>query len=413
MLWRNREFRKLWIGQTISQMGSRITRQAIPMTAVIVLGASPLEMGILSGAVAAAVLLFGLFAGAWVDRLRRKPILIGTDLGRAALLAAVPVAAAMHRLDMPLLYVVAAANGILTVLFDSAYQAYVPSLVERENILAANSKLAISDSIAEVTGPSAGGVLVQILTAPIAIAFDAGSFLVSAFSLALIRKPEAPAEAVTDRKHMLREIADGLHFCWHNIYLRPMILRMATGAFFAGFIMSLYELFTLRELHLSPALLGIIIAAGGGCALVGAIFAERIVKRLSYGRAAVWSAIYIGVSCLLLPMAHGSVATCTVFLLAAQLGDLGWPVANITEVSLRQTVTPAHLLGRVNSAAYLLFRGLVPLGALAGGAAAGVIGVRTTMFIGASGFLLSTLFMVFSPIPGLRDLPAKAVAKMA
>jgi MFS family permease len=413
MLWQNREFRKLWIGQTISQMGSRITRQAIPMTAVIILGASPLEMGFLSGAVAAAVLVFGLFAGAWADRLRRKPILIGTDLGRAALLAVIPIAAAIHRLDMGLLYVVAAANGILTVLFDSAYQAYVPSLVEKENILAANSKLAISDALAEVTGPSAGGVLVQLLTAPIAIAFDACSFLVSALSLALIRKPEAPLETTVDRKHMLREIADGLDFSWHNMYLRPMILRMATGAFFAGFIMSLYELFTLRELHLSPALLGMIIAVGGGAALVGATLAEGIVKRLGFGPAALGSAIYVGIGALLLPLAHGSVTRCTVFLLASQLGDIGWPVANITEVSLRQTVTPAHLLGRVNSAAYLLFRGLVPLGALAGGAAAGVIGVRATMLIGASGFLLSTLFMVFSPIPRLRNLPATAAAKSA
>jgi MFS family permease len=406
MLWRHQEFRKLWIGQTISQVGSRITRQAIPMTAVIVLHASGLQMGLLSGAVAAAVLLFGLFAGAWVDRLRRKPILIGTDLGRAVLLAAIPFAAATGRLGMPLLYIVAALNGILTVLFDSAYQAYVPSLVDRENILAANSKLAISDSIAEVTGPSAGGVLVQVLTAPIAIAFDAVSFLVSAFSLALIRKPEAKPAPVAGRKHMLREIAEGLQFCWHNPYLRPQVLRMGTGSFFVGFIMSLYELFTLRVLHLSPALLGTIIAAGGAFALAGALLAERIVKQLKYGPAAVGSAIYIGISCLLIPLAHGSVALCTAFLLAAQLGDLGWPVANITEISLRQSVTPPHLLGRVNSAVYLLFRGLVPLGALAGGAAGDVIGVRTTMLICASGFLLSTLFLILSPIRRLHELPA-------
>jgi MFS family permease len=413
MLWRHREFRKLWIGQTISQIGSRITRQAIPMTAVIVLGASPLEMGLLSGAVAAAVLLFGLFAGAWVDRLRRKPILIGTDLGRAVLLAAIPVAAAMHRLGMPLLYAVAALNGILTVLFDSAYQAYVPSLVDRENILAANSKLAISDSIAEVTGPSAGGVLVQVLTAPIAIAFDACSFLVSAFSLALIRKPETAPEPAAGRQHMLREIAEGLQFCWHNPYLRPTVLRMGTGSFFVGFIMSLYELFTLRELRLSPALLGTVIAAGGVFALLGALFAERIVRRLTYGPAAVGSAIYLGISCLLIPLAHGSVALCTAFLLAAQLGDFGWPVANITEISLRQSVTPAHLLGRVNSAVYLLFRGLVPLGALAGGAFGDLIGVRTTMLIGASGFLLSTVFIVFSPIRRLHELPVTFEATTA
>jgi len=413
MLWRHREFRKLWIGQTISQMGSRITRQAIPMTAVLVLGASPLQMGILSGAIAAAVLLFGLFAGAWVDRLKRKPILIGTDLGRAGLLAIVPAAAAMHVLSMPLLYIVAAANGILSVLFDSAYQAYVPSLVERENILQANSKLAISDSIAEVTGPSAGGVLVQILTAPIAIAVDAISFLVSAFSLALIRKPEPRPDKAAGSSHMLLEIAEGLRFCWHNPYLRPMVLRMGVGAFCIGPVASLYELFALRDLHISPALLGTIIGVGGAAALVGAIFAERIVRRLTYGMAAVGSAFYIGIFCLFLPLAHGPVSVCAAFLVVAQFGDFGWPVANITEVSLRQAVAPAHLLGRVNSAAYLLFRGIVPLGALIGGAIASIAGVRTTMLIGVSGFLLSTFFLVFSPIPRLRDLPAAAEAKTA
>ncbi len=413
MLWRNAEFRKLWIGQTISQIGSRVTRGALPITAVMVLGASPWQMGILSGAVAIPVLLFGLFAGAWVDRLRRRPILIAADLGRAAILATIPAAAALHVLRMPLLYVVAAANGMLTVLFDSAYQAYVPALVERENIVPANAKLAISDSIAEVVGPGGGGVLVQVLTAPVAIAFDAVSFLVSAFSLGLIRKREARADKPAATPHIFREIAEGLRFCWQNEYLRPTVLRTAVGAFSIGSFAGLYELFTLRELHITPALLGVIIAVGGGFALAGSFLAERVVQRLGFGRAAVGSAIYIGLACLMIPMAHGSVFTCAVFLTVAQLGDLGWPVTNVTDVSLRQAVAPAHLLGRVNSAVYLLFRGVVPLGALAGGAAAGVIGIRTTMLIGTTGFLLSILFIVFSPIARLRHLPEPEAVKSA
>src|SRR5215469_14712361 len=207
-LWSQRDFLKLWSGQAISQIGSRITRTALPLVAVMMLDASPFQMGILSGASAASVLLFGLFAGAWADRLRRRPLLIAADLGRAAVLAAIPIAALRHTLGMPLLYVVSAAAGLFTVLFDVSYQAYVPSLVERENILRANARMALSESVAEVSGPGLAGFLVQALTAPIAIAFDAASFLVSALSVAAVRKPE-PAPERSAEQHMGREIVEG------------------------------------------------------------------------------------------------------------------------------------------------------------------------------------------------------------
>ena len=193
-LWRQSDFLKLWSGQAISQIGSRITREGLPLTAVLMLGATPLEMGILSGASAAAVVVCGLFTGAWVDRLRRRPILVAADLGRAALLATIPTAAVLHRLTMMHLYAVASAAGALTVFFDAAYQAYVPSLVDRSAILEANSKLALSESIAEVSGPGLTGILVQWLTAPFAIVFDAVSFLISAASVGLIGTVEAQPE---------------------------------------------------------------------------------------------------------------------------------------------------------------------------------------------------------------------------
>ena len=405
-LWGNREFVKLWTGQAISQIGSRITRTALPFAAAITLNAGPFQMGILSGAAGVSVLLFGLFAGAWADRLRRRPILICTDLLRAAALATVPIAAMRHSLTMNHLYFVAAATGLLTVLFDVSYQAYVPSLVERDDLVQANAKLALSESVAEVSGPGIAGFLVTALTAPIAILFDAVSFIVSAISIALVRTAEpAPAARKADA-HIGCEIVEGLRFSWRNPYLRAMALRWATAATFMGFFGSLYPLFTVKVLGLSPAIIGVVVATGGAFALAGATLSERIVRRLGFGHAFVFAVLFTNFTTFLHPMAHGSVALCCVFLVVGQLGDFAWPTLNVTEMSLRQASAPAHVLGRVNSAMNLLLNGLLPLGAFAGGALAAVIGVRTAMFVGGAGYLASTLWLVFSTIPALRELPA-------
>jgi Na+/melibiose symporter-like transporter len=405
-LWENREFVKLWTGQAISQIGSRITRTALPFAAAITLNAGPFQMGILSGAAGLSVLLFGLFAGAWADRLRRRPILIWTDLARAAVLAVVPIAAMRHSLTMTHLYVVAAAAGLLTILFDVSYQAYVPSLVDRGNLVQANAKLALSESVAEVSGPGIAGFLVTALTAPIAILFDAVSFLVSAVSIALLRTPEpAPAPRQADA-HMGHEIAEGLRFSWRNPYLRAMALRSASAAVFMGFFASLYPLFTVKVLALSPAVIGVVVSSGGAFALAGAALSDRIVRRVGFGRAFLCAVLFTNVTTFLHPMAHGSALLCCVFLVAGQLGDFAWPTLNVTETSLRQASAPPHMLGRVNSAMNLVFNGLVPVGAFAGGALAAVIGVRTAMFVGGAGYLASTLWLVFSPIPALRELPA-------
>ena len=401
----NPDFRKLWIGQAISQIGSNITGVGLPLTAVLVLKASPLQMGFLSGAGAAAVLLFGLFAGAWVDRLRRRPILIAADLGRAVVLGIIPLAAMLHRLTMGDLYLVAVGSSILTVLFDVSYQAYLPSLITRENILTGNSRLALTESMAQIAGPGAAGILVQLITAPMAMLFDAASFVCSAISVWLIRKPE-PAPTRTLEPHIGREISEGLGASWRDPLLRALAGRTATSAFFLGFGSSLYFLYAMRELGLTAALLGIIIAIGGTSGLFGAFLAEWLVRRFGFGRTFIGSAVAIGMAMLLIPLAHGSVAACSAFLIASQLGDLAWPVYTISERSLRQAITPNHLLGRVNSSMHLLFHGVLPLGALAcGKAIAQAVGMRQALLIGAIGVLLSTMWLVFSPIRRLRELP--------
>lgn len=396
-LLRHPDFLKLWLGQTISQIGSRITREGLPLTAVVVLGATPFQMGLLNGASGAAVLVFGLFAGAWADRLRRRPILIATDLGRACVLGLVPLLAATRRLAIPQLYVIAAASGVLTILFDSSYQAYLPSLVERENILEGNSKLALSDSIAEIAGPGLTGILVQWITAPLAILFDAISYLVSAASLALIRKRE-PAPVAHENPDIGREIREGLAAAWHDPVLRAFLSRDAMAAFFMGFIGSLYVLFAMRELKLNAALLGAIIAVGGASNLLGALIAERAIARFGYGTSILAAGAISSAGALALSTAHGPVALCAIFLVLSQMCDIGWTIYNIAAVTIRQSIVPDRLLGRVNSAMQLLFRGVYPAGALVGGALASQIGIRKTILAGAIGFLCSHVFLVKSSL---------------
>jgi predicted MFS family arabinose efflux permease len=403
-LWREPDFLKLWAGQAVSQMGSWITLVGLPMTAALLLKASPLQMGILSGAGAAAILLFGLFAGVWADRLRRRPILIWADLGRAAVLGTVPFAAAAGRLTMSHLYVVAAASAVLTVFFDVSYRTYLPSLVSPENLLEGNSKLTLSESIAGVVGPGLTGVLIQALTAPIAILFDAASFVCSALSVWLIRTPE-PRPKPSGAPHIGREIVEGLRASWHEPILRTLLLRSATAAIFGGFGSSLYILFAVRELRIDAVMLGAVIAVGGCSGVFGALAAERLVRRFGFGRTLIGAALVPGIAALLPPLARGPVPVCAAVLAVAQMGDMAWSIYEINELTLRQAVAPSHVLGRVNSAAHLMFRGVLPVGALAGGALAEAIGLRGAMFVGAAGFLLSTLWLIFSPIRRLQELP--------
>jgi MFS family permease len=408
-LWREPDFLKLWAGQAVSQVGSWITLVGLPMTAALLLKASPLQMGILNGAGAGAILLVGLLAGVWADRLRRRPILIWADLGRAAVLATVPFAAAAGRLSMSHLYVVAAASAILTVFFDVSYRTYLPSLVSPENLLEGNSKLTLSESIAGVVGPGLTGVLIAALTAPIAILFDAASFVCSALSVWLIRTPE-PRPKSSAAPHIGREIVEGLRASWHEPILRTLLLRSATAAIFLGFGGSLYILFAVRELRIDAVLLGAVIAVGGCSGVFGALAAERLVRRFGFGRTLIGAALMTGIAAVLPPLAHGPLPVCAAVLAVAQMGDMAWSIYDINELTLRQAVAPSHVLGRVNSAAHLMFRGVLPVGALAGGALAEAIGLRGAMFVGAGGFLLSTLWLVFSPIRRLQELPKVVTA---
>jgi len=403
-LWRNHDFVKLWIGQTISEIGSRITIVALPLIAVLMLNARPSQMGMLAGIGGFASLIFGLAAGLCVDRLRRRPILIVTDLGRAAVLGSIPLASVFGVLRMQLVYVVVAVAGVLTVLFDVAYQSYLPSLVERDQILEGNSKLALSSSVAEIAGPGLTGILVQLLTAPIAILLDALSFLASALTVWLVRKPE-PQVVPTPRPHVWQELTAGMRAIAQSPIRRALAGHSATAGFFGGFFASLYVLYAISDLHLSPASLGAVIALGGVANVLGAAIAPRLMRRAGIGVALIGSLLIMGAASLMIPLARGSVVTATAFLMLAQVGDVCWPVFNVCELSLRQAITPGEVLGRVNAAMQMLNRGLLPIGSLGAGMLAEVIGLRPTLAVGAAGILLSSLWLVFSPIRTMRDYP--------
>jgi predicted MFS family arabinose efflux permease len=394
-LWRHPDFMKLWAGQTISELGSRITRDGVPLTAVIVLHARPSQMGIVSAVGAASVLLFGLLAGMWVDRMRRRPIMIAADLARAAILATIPIAAFAHQLSMAQLYVVIALAGFCTVFFDVAYQSYMPSLVERENLLEGNSKLAMSSSAAEIAGPSLTGILVQLITAPIAILFDAISFLISAASVALIRKPEPPHQPSLDQPHPIA----GLRFVFAHPLLRPLACFSITAFLFLGFLGPLYVLYAIRELHLNPAELGIAIAMGGVGAMIGAILAPAIGRRLGLGHTFIAAVLTMAASYALIPLANGPRPLPLVFLMASQLfGDFAFTTYVINELTLRQSSAPPEMLGRVNAAMQLMTRGVLPLSALAGGILATQIGIRPTISISVLGILSASLWLIASPL---------------
>ena len=366
-LWRHPDFQRLWAGQTISQLGSVVTRTAVPLVALLVLGAGPRELAVLVVVSSAGVLLVGLVAGAWVDRLPRRPLLIWDDVARAVLLLSVPLAYGAGVLRIEQLYVVMFLEAALGALFDAAYPAYVPTLIGRDRLVEGNSKLAMSSSIAEIGGPGFAGALVQIVSAPFALLVDGFSFVVSALSLALIRSAEPPRPPRAERTRIASEIGEGLRVVRRHEIVLPLALRSVPAHVFGAFYGVLYSIYLLRDLHLDPLLLGIVISAGGVGSLVGSIFASRVVSALGIGRAIVSTAILASILGVLTPLAQGPVAVATLMVFLPQLiGDGLQTIDGVAELSLVQSVVPDRVLGRVNATLDVVAHGIgYPLGAIA------------------------------------------------
>jgi MFS family permease len=405
-LWRNAGFVRLWIGQTISVGGSMIGKTAMSFTAILLLHATPSQLGILFAAGLLPGFLTGLIAGAWVDRLPRRPILIWTDIGRAVLLAAIPLASFFGLLRIEQLYVVSFLVSILTIFFDVAYQSYLPSLIDRTELIEGNSKLAASASVAEAGGFAAAGWLVQLFTAPITILVDAISFVISAVSVCLIRVPEQAA-ARDVQPNLRREIAEGLSALFHHAILRVTAICTISQEFFVGIYGALVVLYMARDLGFAPGILGTIWALGGISSFIGAVVTEPATKRLGVGPAMVAGCLLSGVAMIFVPLAQGAALAAALLLILQQLlGDCAATIYHINQVSLRQAISQERLLGRVNASAQFLGLGAMLAGSLLGGYLGEILGVRTMLLVGGFGTVFSALWLVFSPVRALRGAPS-------
>ena len=408
-LWRNQAFVRVWSAATVSIFGSLITRIALPLVAILVLGSGAIEVAILRSLDLGATLVFGLVAGAWVDRLRRRPVLIWADLGRALLLGSIPLAFALGALTYWQLLVVSGLAAILTTFFDSADTAYLPTIVERERLVDANSALAASGSAAEFMAFGISGFLVQILSAPIAIAIDAVTFLVSAALLGTIRTEEAPPPPREERVSVLTEIRDGLRLVRHDPILRAFAAAQMSLAALWGIFGATWFLFVLDDLHLGPAVLGVIAGVGGFSSFIGAVVATRATRRFGIGTVAIAAMLLSAVGNAFIPLAPAGLPLVAVGCLVMQqlVADSAVTVYDVTEISVRQTLVRDRALGRVSSTFHVAAVIAQLVATLAAGLLAEVIGLRATAWLAPLGGLVGAAVLWFSPVRHLRTLPER------
>lgn len=408
-LWRYPEFLKYWAGRTVSMFGSQITTIALPLVAVATLGASPSEMAVLYAVGYAPPILVGLLAGVWVDRLRRRLLLICSDVGRAVLLGLIPLAAILGLSRIELLYAVAFLVGVLGVLGEAADNAYLPALLGREHLVEGNAKLEASGTVARIAGPGVGGLLVQLLSAPVAIALDALSFLVSALSLGLIRTTEPPPPLPEEHLPLRTEISEGLRALVGHPVLRAFLLSSVAFDLAWNALFALYFVYVTRELGLPAGAYGLIFGLGSVGAMVGVILAGPAARRFGVGPACIVSQLAAGLGALPIALAAAIPAVALPLLVGAEFAQsCAGTVYGVNRNSLTQAVTPDRLLGRVYASTSFIGLGVVPLAASLGAALSARIGVTGTVLVGACAGLPAFLWLLFSPVRALRRMPGAA-----
>ncbi len=407
-LWRHGDFLRLWAGQTVSVFGSLVGGLALDFTAVIWLGATPLQISILAACRLLPGFAVGLPVGAWVDRLHRRPILIAADAGRAFALFSVPLAAVFDWLTIEQLYLVALTTSALGIFFDTAYEAYLPTLVERHELVEGNSKLAATASISEVGAFGVSGWLVQLFSGPGALLVDATSFVVSALSVWRIRSPEPRPAPVEDRQHLLREVKEGLRLVRSNRVLSTIAITNAIASFSNQVVGVTILLYLNREVGFSPGMLGMIFAVGGMTSLAGTAVAGKLSWFGGLGPALVIAALIRGVGLLFLPLTVSVSLVGVVLLVMSQVvTDPAWTFYDINVMSLRQAITPDRLLGRMNASMRFLDLGGMLAGAFAGGLLGESIGLRETLFVAVAVRTIPVLWLLFSPIAHLKVMPVQ------
>lgn len=413
---RNPRFRWLWFGHTVSVFGDQFSNLALPVLAVTILGATTQQMGYLAAAGTASFLLVGLIAGAWVDRLVKRKVMLIADAIRFIALLSVPVLWLTNQLQIWHLFVVAGVVGLSAVFFDVASQSFIPVLLPKEQIGSGNSALETSGSVAGVAGPSLVGFLLAFLQAPFLILFDAISFALSAFSLAFIKDSEvkAPVEA---RRPLFVEIGEGLRFIKSQKIIRTIALTTGTGNFFSNLAFALLPLYILKFLGFSPAQFGLMMSFAAVGALVGAASAGKVMALIGEGRLVVITAVAYGFTTLCVPAASLLPEAARLpFLLATEFcNSVLVLLYNITQVSARQRICPPELLGRMNASIRFFIWGVMPIGALLSGWVAAGIGLLPTIWLGCLGVLVSSVFVLFSPLRTMMKLPdaPEALTKQA
>nr|WP_235034818.1 MFS transporter [Streptomyces sp. SLBN-115] len=412
-MWRDGDFRRLWVGQTVSQLGEHASLVVLPLFAVLTLEAGAGELGVLRAVGQVPILLLSLFVGAWVDRWRTRTVMVLTDAGRTLALGAAAVAGLLDGLGLSGLLVVAFVVGVLSVFFDVAYQVSVVRLVTPDQLVRGNSALEGSRSAAQIGGPALGGALVSLLSAPIAAASGALFFALSFLSIRRIRRIESVPEHSDRPPRVGRRIHEGLRFVVGEASLRTVCLASAAFQFSFAATMTVYLLFLPRELHLSGTAVGLAIAAMGPGALLGSVLAARLPSRFGHGVVLMSAAALGDGAFLCVPALHGSAAVTLPVLLAVNfVFGAGGQLVNVTVMAVRQAVTPDGMQGRAAATITFVGMGLTPLGSLLGGFLAAEWGLRTSLLATAAGMMSSPVLMALSPLARLgRELPAPGGAR--
>ncbi len=409
-LWRDRDFLRLWIGQTASSVGSAITSLALPTAAILVLHAGPLEVGLLAAFQRLPFLFLTLFAGAWLDRVRRRPVMIAADVARGLLLAAIPLAAFLGLLSMVELYVVAVVLGVFTVFFDIGVLSFLPGLIGREQLTEGYMKLDTSFSIANLVGPGLGGVLIQLISAPIALIGNAATYLISAVMLIFIRRPEpelgrsAPGAPAASR--IRDEIAEGLRWVFGHPVLRSELLGITSAIFGLVMVQPLVLVFAYRSLHFSPSLLGAIFTLEGVAGLVGLWASARVVRLLGVGPTMWLTQVVVALGTLLMPVAQFGQP---IVVMGGSLLVIGVAasIQDVNQVTLRQSLTPDRLQGRMNAIYRLFYWGSMPVASFLGGFLGDRLGASTAIEIGGVIALGAAIVIALS---ALGRLPQRSIA---
>ena len=407
-LWRHRDFMLLWSGQTVSEMGSAVTQLALPLTAVVILKASTLDVGLLTAAATLAFALIALPAGALVDRRPKRGIMIACDAARLLIIGSVPVAYAAGVLTMAQLYAVAITAGVCTVFFDVSYQSYLPALIEQEHLMDGNGKLGATQSFAQLAGPGLGGGLVGAFGAAGAMSADAISYAVSVASLLGIKYREPRAQPAADgeagRRSLRAEIAEGLGFVLREPILRKVVACTGTANLFSSVATAVEILFLIRVLHVAPAYTGLIFAIAAIGGIAGGVLSGRMARWIGSARVIWFSILVLGAPQFLAALAEPGwrvalfpIGYATMFFAAV--------VYNVAQLSYRQAITPARLMGRMNAAVRWIVWGTMPLGAVIGGALGTAIGIRPTLWIAFVGSWAAGFWVYFSPLRRMRDVP--------